>query len=79
LKFWWLPLGQERGLWDAGFEPDQMTDLWADVDTAVEEVKSWEGANAAQKPSLERWRRELPYQISVLGGFERVALWGLGL
>jgi hypothetical protein len=79
LTFWWVALGEDRGLWDAGKEPSQLMDLWADVEAAVKEVKSWEGANAAQKPTLERWRRELPYQISVLGGFERVALWGLGL
>ena len=79
LEFWWSSLGEERGLWDPGDEPDAFTDLWADIEAATGELDEWEAANGDADVSQVRWRGECAYGISILGQCERIALWGLGL
>jgi hypothetical protein len=79
LEFWWKSLGEDRGLWEPGDEPDELIDLWADVEIAVKEAQQWEIINSKSQPSFARWHKEQPYAISVLGECERIALWGLGL
>jgi hypothetical protein len=79
LEFWWQPLGEEMGLWEPNIEPEELTDLWADVELALEEIRDWEVANQGRQVSFARWWRERAQPISVLGGCERIALWGLGL
>lgn len=41
LKFWWSIRGWEIGLWQDINRPVQIADLWADVDSALEEIKDW--------------------------------------
>jgi hypothetical protein len=79
LKFWWSALGLRRGLWGAAGQPPSLTDLWADVDAAITGLREWEARPAGGGRSLADWWRDRSYQISVLGGCERIALWGLGL
>jgi hypothetical protein len=79
LEFWWKSIGEERGLWEPGNEPDQLPDLWADVEVALDGILQWEMSNSEADVSYARWRRERPYAICVLGECERIALWGLGL
>jgi hypothetical protein len=79
LKFWWRPLGEERGLWEPGHEPLQLTDLWADIQSALDDMKSWEERNRGNNPSYHKWREEQNKNLDTLGGFERVAIWGLGI
>jgi hypothetical protein len=79
LEFWWRPLGEERGLWDAGREFETLADLWTDVEAAVYDAGRWSDEITGEAPSPSRWHRECLATISALGGSERVALWGLGL
>jgi hypothetical protein len=79
LKFWWSALGSDRGLWDVAGEPLNLTDLWADVDSAINGIREWRVAAAGGDNSIARWWRDRSYEISILGGCERIALWGLGL
>ena len=79
LEFWWKNLGEERGLWEPGDEPDELLNLWADVDMALSDMHQWEISNSGTNASYARWHREQLYAISVLGECERIALWGLGL
>jgi hypothetical protein len=79
LKFWWARLGEERGLFDAHSEPGELIDLWADIENAVREVQIWRESNVGSNPSFSKWRQDRASEMSVLGGCERVALWGLGL
>jgi hypothetical protein len=79
LKFWWAALGEDRGLWDSNEEPTEFTDLWADVEVALEGMGKWRTDNMASDPSMARWREERANDISILGGCERIALWGLDL
>ena len=79
LEFWWKSLGEEHGLWEPGNEPDELLDLWADVEIALDEMHEWEVSKSGADVSYAIWRREQAYAISVLGECERIALWGLGL
>lgn len=79
LKFWWSALGEERGLWDKTSQPVELRDLWADAELAVKGIGEWTASTPAPDRTLGRWRQEKSYDIAVLGGCERIALWGLGL
>jgi hypothetical protein len=79
LEFWWKPLGETHGLWEPGIEPDELTDLWAEVRDAMSETRSWEAGSTVPIVSSATYLREQAYTTSVLGQCERVALWGLGI
>jgi hypothetical protein len=79
VKFWWSAVGEERGLWMRGKQPSNLADLWADVEAAVNNITQWKTKTAAADRGFVQWRHDLAYDISVLGGCERIALWGLEL
>lgn len=79
LNFWWNPLGIERGLWKQGEEPDEFTDLWADIETAIEETKKWNFENRNEQSCLVNLIDTHSQYIMRLGECERIALWGLKL
>jgi hypothetical protein len=79
VKFWWSAMGEERGLWRNGKQPANLTDLWADIETAVKNITEWKAKTAAVDRGFVQWRQDHAYDISVLGGCERIALWGLEL
>jgi hypothetical protein len=78
LQFWWDQIGTDLGLWDAATTPTQLIDLWADIQSALEDLQIWEDANASSTGSLANWWVQLSPSLSTLGTSERVALWGLG-
>ena len=78
LEFWWRSLGEDRGLWEPGDEPDEFIDLWSDVNHELDNSEEWETSPSAGT-SFASWRKEQSHTIAVLGGCERIALWGLGL
>lgn len=47
LKFWWDALGRSAGFWEPDSEPDQLTDLWQDVQENLEVVESWLSGNSS--------------------------------
>lgn len=79
VQFWWSTLGEERGLWLKGKWPADFTDLWADAESAVKNIVDWKAKTAEPDRSLVHWRQSCAHDISVLGGCERIALWGLEL
>ena len=78
MKFWWKPFGEDRGLWKPKNEPDNLKDLWADIEMAVNEIQEWENNNKTNA-SYSHWQRDCSLAISILGSCERIALWGLDL
>jgi hypothetical protein len=78
LKFWWEKLGEDKGEWDTASPPLALTDLWADIEDAIEEVGVWEGANAAPR-SFYQWREECRSALSTLTTSEKILFWGLAL
>lgn len=47
LEFWWKSLGEDRGLWEPGDEPDDLTELWPDVEEELDNAAEWKTANAS--------------------------------
>lgn len=77
LEFWWQKLGETRGLWTPGEPPDQLADLWADVEQSLRDVADVEAATPDVLDSFYAISEELPGRLSMLASHERVALWGL--
>ena len=76
LKFWWMPLGTDLGLWDGNADLDSFADLWADVESDAEEAEE----------RLEQLNHESVHSVSSLLSkgysltqFSRVPLWLLGI
>lgn len=76
LEFWWKLLGDERGLWRVGDEPERLADLWADIAIAIDGLRDWESKPDRADRSIASWRAARLNEISMLGECERVALWG---
>lgn len=73
LRFWIEGVGEDRALWHSGDYPDELTDLWADIEVALEDV------SAAETGDLESYKRlhdRFAPTLLVLSGAERVGLWG---
>jgi hypothetical protein len=70
---WWEDFGTDHGLWKPGSEPALRSDLWSDVEIALESASTVTSAN----------RHEWLAALSISGSTpficqtERVALWGL--
>lgn len=77
IQFWLKSVGEEIGMWETDSEPEELADLWSDIQLAAEETKAWY-ANK-DLPNLVKWRKEQGSQITVFGNCERIGLWGLGI
>jgi len=77
LEFWWQKLGESRGLWAPGDAPDELFDLWADIEQSLRDVADVEAATPGILDSFRAIAEELPGRLGVLASHERVALWGL--
>lgn len=71
LEPWWSTLGLERGLWSHPAEPTDMSELWMEVEDALE------AASRAEQTSRHGWLGELPGSTLRLFQTERIALWNL--
>jgi hypothetical protein len=78
LQFWWQSLGEDLGLWNDSTKPDNITDLWADVEAAIGQITTWTESNK-ESANYARWQADCATEILVLSGCERIGLWGLGL
>ena len=78
LRFWWTGLGEARGCWERGSIPADLTDLWADVKQALDEVRL-RRAKLGKRASLATWRQGSAVEIAVLGECERIGFWGLNV
>jgi hypothetical protein len=79
VQFWWSAVGEERGFWDPAGPPTDLKDLWADSDAAIQGIQEWIQNTPSTEKTFAKFRQQRPYEISVLGGCERIALWGLNL
>jgi hypothetical protein len=77
LKFWWEAIGREAGLWRASGPPDDLTDLWVDIEEAIITNREW--LSATSDRSIGAWVASGAAGLHTLGSCERIALWGLGL
>jgi hypothetical protein len=77
LMFWWNSLGLDLGYWTPGNAPQDMIDLWADIEPNIVDIEHWFGGNPT--PQLAVFRRDLPFELKQMVQFNRVGLWGIGL
>ena len=76
VDFWIQSIGTTRGLWEEQTPPEDLVDLWGEVEFGLQQIR---GRLDDPAPSvLELWALETK-AIAVLGECERVALWGLAL
>ena len=76
LEFWIQSVGTERGIWPPDEPPEDLLDLWADVETELGQIEDWmDGV----EPSVQEIWAARSRGLAILGECERIALWGLGL
>ncbi len=75
LRFWKDGLLQERGLCDPDFPPDQLGDLWKDVDDELSEIRR--RLREKKDCSLASLRGEFDGALLRLAGFDAVPLWAI--
>lgn len=74
LAFWWEKLGEARGLWPPGSPPSPLSDLWADIDSTLEDIRV---ADPASLSSIGALADLVGRRSSLFCSHERVGLWGL--
>lgn len=79
LRFWWEPYGLNHGLWDFGGEPEEFTDLWADVEAPLQVVEQFGGGEEPGTSSIASLWSRLSDSLVPLSQCERVALWSIGV
>jgi hypothetical protein len=78
MSFWWCELGEARGYWERSSRPGDVTDLWADVQQALEQIKS-KHSEVPNRATLQRRRQGVSNEIAILGECERIGLWGINV
>lgn len=77
LRFWWSGVAAHRSLWEGADPPATMSDLWVDIDDAIEESQHW--LLNSSDDSFFTFRGSMGRECLVLASTERAALWGLKL
>ena len=77
ISFWWMNLGQSRGFWNTAPDADNLADLWADVDTALDDVSNFQSEYAQPGMSFFDVCSQLKHTLVDLSGHERVAIWSI--
>lgn len=76
LSPWRAAFAIDRGLWDAGAGPADPSDLWADVQTAIEDLERWE-ASSRSGATLFDWRTNVAQAVESLTVTDRLLAWSL--
>ncbi|HSW11764.1 MAG TPA: hypothetical protein VLI06_02920 [Solimonas sp.] len=79
LSFWWRPLAEQHGLWPPGNAPSDLSDLWADVEVALQDASNWTANTPAPEQNLSAYSASFPQSMGVLTGAHRAGMWSLGL
>ena len=78
IEFWWVERLRQRGIWDLSPILDPATDLWPDVDDAIQSIDSWL-ATPRSDGTFHSMIDALAGDLWVIGGGERVSAWSLDL
>ena len=79
LEFWKTEVGVSRGLWAPNSEPTHLTDLWADVEDSIGEVRTLAASAADALDSFHGLAINLPGAMKVFSSHERVGLWSMNV
>lgn len=74
LRFWHEALAEDRGLWAVPPLPTPVTDLYADVEVGLQDVRRIVDASPPN-PTYRQLRTDVAEALLALGGCERVVLW----
>ena len=77
LAFWWESIGENRGIWLPGNSPNELLDLWTDVEVSLSVVTQTENSHPNLSSSFRSIASHLAPQLSVLASHERVGIWSL--
>jgi hypothetical protein len=77
LRSWWERFGEERGIWAPGIVPEPLTDLWADVQAALDDLEEITRDEPRATASYHGLMELCARPMAVLSGSERAALWSL--
>lgn len=78
-SFWWLKLGADHGLWDPAHPPESLTELWADIETAIEDIQEKRARDGSLRLTYFDAKRDYASALVALKECELVGLWSLGL
>jgi hypothetical protein len=77
LSFWWTKIGEARGLWQPGSPPAALSDLWADIEDALQEVAQIKRTQPDALASTRSVMFDAAGRFNIFSSHERVGLWGL--
>jgi len=75
LRFWWHGFGEDRGYWEASSIPSLLSDLWTDIQGAVNESELWRTSSG----SRHGFFMAKSLEARALSTCERIPLWSLGV
>ena len=75
LAFWWGGYGMTRGLWNAPPDSSGLTDTWADIEPALQDVSEWIAGDSPD--SYRELFSRVPHALTELTSLEMVGLWSL--
>jgi hypothetical protein len=74
--FWIDRFGSQSGLWDPSAPPTALADLRADIDVALDDLRSW--LTSVPTPATKSlWQQANAQQLRMLSAAQLVGLWGL--
>lgn len=76
LRFWWYPLGKDRGLWSNDGDPEHLSDLWSDIELALDNLSLWTTSNSPMTGERQDLVKALARDVATLSSCELLALWG---
>ena len=76
ISFWIESIGIDRGLWAKSDSPNDLYELWTDVQ---EELETWYELRQHSGLDIQTIWKQHTDSVTILSEYEKVALWGLGL
>lgn len=78
IEFWWSNFGINNGLWTPGNPPEQMSDLWSDIDEAILGLEDFLD-QADTNICVTQAHYSVPYELWQVKQFTKAGLWAIGL
>ena len=80
LEFWLDDIGVRRGFWEGGAYPGEPTDLWTDIQEALDSLnEEWQSGNLQSQSPFGTSSPSFIGSLTRLEECERVGLWGFGI
>lgn len=77
ISYWWVPWGEDRGLWRPGGMPWPLTALWEDIADSLDDLEDSTRADPEVASSYSAFLDACASPVLTLSSCERIALWSL--